>query len=158
MESPTQNTSSGNVKENDNAKQLYGNPPQFQEYIDDPKQLFQQIQIRETPFLATKTPADENNAHPIWSLTMGKYRLGVPRQTLEEVLQDAQNTTWMRILQVIHIMIEDSKHEDAKLSQKHREETAQLAEKMDKLQQEIYKPEVKPLHQKKNGGQQLEIE
>lgn len=72
---------------------------------DDPKQLHQQIPITDTPFHAVKAPTNEENGNPAWFLTMGKYRLSEPMQTLEEVLEDCKNTGWNRLLAIMKIMI-----------------------------------------------------
>lgn len=48
-----------------------------------------------------------------WYLMMGKYRLSEPRQTFEEVEEDAKSTSWLRLMQVMRIVIQDEKEEQA---------------------------------------------
>lgn len=60
--------------------------------------------IEDTPFTAVKYGDN-------WFLTMGKYRLTEPIDSKEAVMEMAQDTTWMRLLQVIKIMIDESREE-----------------------------------------------
>lgn len=85
------------------------------DYFDDPKQLLQKIPIEDTPFQATKAPLNEQSGKPVWFLTMGKYRLTQPLETLEEVLEACKDVSWNRILSVIQILILE--HEAAKKEQ-----------------------------------------
>lgn len=70
------------------------------------RELLQQEQIEGTPFTAVRL--DDK-----WFLTMGKYRLSEPTKTFEEVLEEAKDASWFRIMQLIQIMIEE--HEKNKL-------------------------------------------
>lgn len=69
----------------------------------DSKQLVERINIKETPFEAVKF--DEK-----WYLIMGKYRLTEGLNAFEDVGNQAFDTSWFRIMQIIQIMI-DENHE-----------------------------------------------
>lgn len=72
------------------------------------KQLVQRINIKETPFEAVKF--DQK-----WYLIMGKYRLTEGLNAFEDVENEAFNTSWFRIMQIVQIMIdEDRAKHDAK--------------------------------------------
>lgn len=64
-------------------------------------QLLQIEPIPDTPFNAVKY--DDK-----WFLAMGKYRLTQPSPDKQTILDDANNTTWNRILQIIKIMIDEN--------------------------------------------------
>ncbi|AXH74113.1 MAG: hypothetical protein [Microviridae sp.] len=66
-------------------------------------ELFEQKPIKDTPFTAVRM--DDK-----WFLTMGKYRLSEPIETLEQCEESANDASWMRILQVINIMIKEDKN------------------------------------------------
>lgn len=69
---------------------------------NDENQLFQKIDIPDSPFHAIKM---DN----LWFLTMGKYRLTEPLPSYEDVENEAYSTTWHRIMQIIQIMIDEDK-------------------------------------------------
>lgn len=64
--------------------------------------LFEQVPIENTPFTAVKM--DDK-----WFLTMGKYRLSEKLNSLDEVKAEAMDASWMRIMQIMRIMIEEDK-------------------------------------------------
>ena len=64
------------------------------------EQLVEMEGIPDTPFTAVKV---DNK----WFLTMGKYRLTEPLQSLEECEKGAFDTSWFRIMQIIGIMMEE---------------------------------------------------
>lgn len=66
----------------------------------NPRELLEQIPIEDTPFIALRI--DDK-----WYLTLGKYRLTKELPTLEAVQEETKNTTWMRIMQIIQIMINE---------------------------------------------------
>lgn len=86
LQNTTSEKSHGNAKNTNN--------------INYSEKLIERVEIEETPFTAIK-----NNEE--WFLTMGKYRLTQGMQTLEEVKDNATNTDWFRIMQIIGIMIEE---------------------------------------------------
>jgi len=63
-------------------------------------ELLEKVPIEDTPFTAIRF---ENK----WFLTMGKYRLTEPVDTLEAVQIDAQRADWYRVMQIINLMIEE---------------------------------------------------
>lgn len=66
-------------------------------------ELYEQHAIEETPFTAVRM--DEK-----WYLLMGKHRLnGVDLKSKEECIEDARNSSWNRVMQVIMILIEENK-------------------------------------------------
>jgi hypothetical protein len=65
-------------------------------------ELVERVEIKETPFTAVRADAK-------WFLTMGKYRLTEPLDTLEECEIAAFETSWSRIMQIMAIMIEEYK-------------------------------------------------
>lgn len=67
---------------------------------DYSKQLHAKEQIPETPFTALKF-----GDH--WYLTMGKYRL-TEALTRDAVIQEAYNTSWTRIMQIMQILIDEN--------------------------------------------------
>jgi len=79
------------------------------------KQLLETIRIETTPFTAIKEPIGKDD-EAIWSLTMGRYKLQSGFKTFDEVEQNAFNTSWDRIVQVITICIEA--HKQIELNQK----------------------------------------
>lgn len=66
------------------------------------EQLMEMEKVPNTPFTIVKY-----NDH--WFLTMGKYRLSEPQTDKQTVIESAYDTTWDRLLQVIKIMIDESK-------------------------------------------------
>lgn len=40
-------------------------------------------------------------------LTIGKYRLTEPMETLEAIKADAERADWWRVMQIINLMIEE---------------------------------------------------
>lgn len=66
------------------------------------QQLLEKVEIEGTPFTAIKLDAK-------WFLTMGKYRISELYDTLQEVQQDAQDASWMRIMTIMNIMIQEDK-------------------------------------------------
>lgn len=68
----------------------------------EPKQeeLYKQVPIKDTPFHAVKM---EDN----WFLTMGKYRLSEKLPSLDACMKDAADASWIRIMQIMNIMIEE---------------------------------------------------
>lgn len=69
-------------------------------------ELVQRIPIEDTPFTAIKF--DDK-----WFLTMGKYRLTDPVDTLEGVKEDAQRADWARVMQIMQIMIDENENKKA---------------------------------------------
>lgn len=70
-------------------------------------QMLEQVAIEETPFTAVRL--DEK-----WFLTMGKYRLTETLQSLEECKEAAKDASWIRIMQIINIMIKENENEREK--------------------------------------------
>lgn len=73
--------------------------------------------IEETPFTAVK--AGEN-----WFLALGKYRLTEPLPTEEACKEEAKDASWLRIMQIIKIMIQE--HETEKEKTKGKDEARQI--------------------------------
>lgn len=73
---------------------------------EDETQLFEQIPIENSPFTAVKMEDK-------WFLTMGKYRLTEPLKSLEECRIEAKDASWLRIMQIMKIMIEEDHAERA---------------------------------------------
>lgn len=63
-------------------------------------ELIERIEIEDTPFTAIRNDKE-------WFLTMGKYRLTEPLQSLKEVKENAEKSDWFRVMQIIGIMIEE---------------------------------------------------
>lgn len=74
---------------------------------NDDKQLLERINLEDTPFTAIKFGN-------LWYLTMGKYRLTDGTPNKQECLDEVNNTTWNRLLQIMQIMIEADKDIDLK--------------------------------------------
>lgn len=68
---------------------------------NDERQLVQQWQIENTPFMAIKMDGK-------FFISLGKYRITEPYETLEELIQEEepQHLNWNRIVQVIYTIIE----------------------------------------------------
>jgi hypothetical protein len=73
-----------------------------QNYSDE---LVKQIPIEDTPFMAVKM-------EDYWFLTLGKYRLTEKLKSLQECKDEAENTSWFRIMQIVNVMIKE--HEEEK--------------------------------------------
>lgn len=73
---------------------------------DKPKsngeQLVEYIEVKDTPFTVARNDKD-------WYLLMGKYRLTEALKTKEEAMGAVNTQRWIRIMQVINIMIDDAK-------------------------------------------------
>ena len=97
-ESPTVimelNTTLGNVKETDKQNSSY--------------ELIEQKPINETPFTAVRV--DEK-----WFLALGKYRLTEPLPSEEACLEEAKDSSWLRLMQIVKIVILE--HEQDKKSE-----------------------------------------
>lgn len=87
METITKETTDTNVEKTTNSE-------------SNTKQLVEQIAINDTPFTAIKV--GEN-----WFLALGKYRLTNQLNTLEECKAEAQDASWIRIMQIMKIMIQE---------------------------------------------------
>lgn len=83
------------------------------------KQLVETVPLEETDIFTAVRKNDE------WYLYMGKYRFSEARKSLEEVIEDSKKTDWLRIMQVMRVVILD------------REEEKQLRETIDKQQQKL---------------------
>lgn len=74
-------------------------------------ELIERVPIEDTPFTAIRY---DNK----WFLTMGKYRLTEPTDSLEQIQEDAQRADWARVMQIMQIMIDENntaqKHQRAK--------------------------------------------
>lgn len=108
----------GKSKKTDKPK--YGDK---QEYLNNPKEIIEEHDIKDTPFKAVKN----NNE---WFLALGRYKLTKSLKTRKEVEESAEDTSWHRLLQIIQIMIEANEE---------RKKQEQLIE------------EFKTLNQQKNG-------
>lgn len=65
-------------------------------------ELFQQFPVDGTPFTIIKL--DDK-----YFLSMGKYRLSEPKDSLEDVLtEEPEKITWFKILQVVTAIVEES--------------------------------------------------
>lgn len=80
------------------------------------KQLVETVPLEDTDIFTAVRKNDE------WYLYMGKYRFSEARKSLEEVIEDSKKTDWLRIMQVMRVVILD------------REEEKQLRETIDKQQ------------------------
>lgn len=69
----------------------------------DESKIIESIPIEDTPFHSVKVEDK-------WFLTLGKYRLSPTFGTHEEVLEDAKDASWMRIMQIIQLMIDEDKN------------------------------------------------
>lgn len=74
------------------------------------EELFKVEEVKGTPFQIIKMEDK-------YFLAMGKYRLSEPMPTYKEALENAQDSSWHRIMQIINIMINEDKNE-----QKYKEE------------------------------------
>lgn len=82
-----------------------------QQNNNDSSELVEKKEIPETPFTAVRL-GDK------WFLTMGKYRLTSGLHgSYEEIFDEAMNTSWNRILQIMQIMIEENEQEKLKKAQ-----------------------------------------
>jgi len=63
------------------------------------EQLVEYEQVPNTPFTIVK----QNDK---WFVTMGKYRLSEQLETKQEALEESQNESWFRMMQIMRIMIE----------------------------------------------------
>lgn len=63
-------------------------------------ELTERVEIEETPFTAIRM---DN----IWFLTLGKYRISEPMETLEEIKKDAFRADWFRIMTIMGVVIEE---------------------------------------------------
>lgn len=61
-------------------------------------EMVESIPLEDTPFTAIRM--DDK-----WFLTLGKYRLSEPVKTFDEVTENAKDASWMRIMQIMRIMI-----------------------------------------------------
>lgn len=80
--------SHGNVKETD--KQQSGN-----------KQILEYKKIPDTPFTAVRVD-------DVWYLLMGKRRLTAELPSLEACEEEAKDASWMRIIQVMMAVIDET--------------------------------------------------
>lgn len=71
------------------------------------EQLVEYFPVKDTPFTVAKNGKE-------WYVLMGKYRLTEAMETKEEAMRDAKGTKWMRIMQVIQIMLTDHESEKTK--------------------------------------------
>lgn len=74
---------------------------------ENAEQLLERHPIENTPFQAVRYE-DE------WYLLMGKYRLTEGLETLEDVISEAGNTSWNRLLAIMHIMIKEYNNKEEK--------------------------------------------
>lgn len=65
------------------------------------EELIQYHKVENSPFTIAKYEGE-------WFVMMGKYKLTQGIKTKQEALKQATETSWGRIMQVIHIMIEDN--------------------------------------------------
>lgn len=86
MESMEQSHTDGNVKETDNKDLNY--------------ELIEKYEIPNSPFTAIRNDKE-------WFLVLGKYRLTDTLRTKEECIEDAQDASWFRVMQVVGIMLEE---------------------------------------------------
>lgn len=63
-------------------------------------ELIEQCEIKGTPFTALR-----HDKH--WYLTMGKYRLTEEMNSKEEVIENAQDASWFRIIQIVGVVVEE---------------------------------------------------
>lgn len=68
-------------------------------YSEDEKQLRQTIPVIKTPFTVIKN--DDK-----YFVTMGMYKMSQIFASLEDAIEDAEQITWDRIVNVIQVMIE----------------------------------------------------
>lgn len=68
-------------------------------------ELLEQVSIHDTPFTAVKFGKN-------WFLCLGKYRLTNQLGSLDECKAEAKDASWIRIMQIIKIVIQD--HEEQK--------------------------------------------
>ena len=63
-------------------------------------ELIERREVPDSPFLAVRSGEE-------WFLMFGKYRLNkIVHKSYEDVLEDAKNATWDRIIQVIGCIVE----------------------------------------------------
>lgn len=85
----------------------YVNEVDKEESTSGKNELMEKVEVKDTPFTAIRM--DDK-----WFLTMGKYRLTEPRESLDAVMKDAEDASWWRILQVINIMIQENEKKPIK--------------------------------------------
>lgn len=68
------------------------------------EELIEYHEIKDTPFTIARQDKD-------WFVLMGKYRLTQNLQTKEEAIKEARSKSWIRIMQVINIMMIDHDNE-----------------------------------------------
>lgn len=68
------------------------------------KQLREFRPIPDTPFTAVKT--DDK-----WILVMGRHKMSGPWETYEQCVEDSTDASWIRILMVVQVVIEDNLQE-----------------------------------------------
>lgn len=68
------------------------------------KQLLEQVPINDTPFTAIRMEDK-------WFLALGKYRLTNQLGSLEECKAEAQDASWIRIMQIMKIVIQEHEAE-----------------------------------------------
>jgi len=74
---------------------------QAKEKMKDNKEMYEKVEIKDTPFFAVRENED-------WWLILGRYRLNeTPAKTREEIEEIVDNPTWFRYLQVMRIIAED---------------------------------------------------
>lgn len=90
----------GSVKKTTNSNLVYKTDEEL--LTKNPKNTTQieSIAIEDTPFHAIRFEEK-------WFLTLGKYRLSEPMETKEQVLEDAKDASWIRIMQIMRIMIQE---------------------------------------------------
>lgn len=71
--------------------------------------LVEREEIKNTPFTAVKFEDK-------WFLTMGKYRLTDGLASKEDVINEAKDASWFRIMQIIQIMIDEDKNKIIEMS------------------------------------------
>lgn len=71
------------------------------------KQLVEYFPVDDTPFTVARNDQE-------WFVLMGKYRFTEALKTKKDAMRNARAMTWTRILQVVKVMMEDEKQEQAK--------------------------------------------
>lgn len=114
METITSNeTLSSNAKKADNSKwnfkqrikALFRRKENIERIENgDSKQLVEHHPIKDTPFSAVKFEDK-------WFLTLGKYRLTNQLQSKKACEEEAKDASWIRIMQVIKIVIQEHEAE-----------------------------------------------
>ncbi|AXH75535.1 MAG: hypothetical protein [Microviridae sp.] len=64
-------------------------------------EMLEKVPIEGTPFHAIRF--DQK-----WFLTMGHYRISEEMNSLKEVQEDAKDASWIRIMQIMNIMIKEN--------------------------------------------------